>query len=416
MAELPRDRAPDSTALLLLEGYDFLPRRFARYGTDVFETRLLGERVTCLQGPDAARLLADPERFARHDAAPDRVPRTLFGEGGVQGLDGPAHAHRKAMLMALVEPEDRRALLDRTAELWRQHAHRWSAEPGVRLLDAVGELLCRGACDWAGVPLREREVAFRTDQLHRLVEAPAAVGPAHWRGRVARRHADEWAAGLVELTRRGEWRPTPNRALDVVAHHHDLHGAPLGARVAGVELLNLLRPVVAVDRYVVFCALALVEHPGWRERLRDGDDDEVWRFVQEVRRTAPFFPFTGARATVDVDWDGITIPAGRLVLLDLYGTNRHPKVWDEPERFDPDRFVARTVDEWSLVPQGGGDHWAHHRCAGEWLTIELMQQACRVLTRDVDYAVPPQDLRVPLRRIPARPNSGLVISEVRPRV
>jgi hypothetical protein len=52
-----------------------------------------------------------------------------------------------------------------------------------------------------------------------------------------------------------------------IATHHDADGRELDARTAGVELLNVLRPTVAVARYVTFAALALHDHPEWRSRL-----------------------------------------------------------------------------------------------------------------------------------------------------
>lgn len=67
---------------------------------------------------------------------------------------------------------------------------------------------------------------------------------------------------------------------------------------------------------------------------------------------------------------------------------------------------------YDLIPQGGGDHYRGHRCPGEWITIDLLQEALRLLTAEMDYEVPPQDLEVDLARVPARPASGFVISRV----
>src|SRR6056297_2941656 len=212
MSDLPRDRLPDSTVLLLAEGYDFLPRRFRTYGGDAFETKLLGEQVTCVRGPDAVRLLDDADLFERHGAAPSRVPKTLFGVGGVQGLDGEDHRHRKAMLMSLMAPDARAELSARTAELWRESLRQWSDGRTVRLHDAVGELLCRAVCDWTGVPLPDGQVHYRAHQMRRMIEAPATVGPAYWRGRAARSAADEWMASLVSQVRLGVLDAPADRA------------------------------------------------------------------------------------------------------------------------------------------------------------------------------------------------------------
>jgi fatty-acid peroxygenase len=96
-------------------------------------------------------------------------------------------------------------------------------------------------------------------------------------------------------------------------------------------------------------------------------------------------------------------------LLDLYGTNHDPRIWEHPEEFDPGRFDGSDPDAFAFVPQGGGEHWRTHRCPGEWLTVELMHVAARFLRDELDYDVPPQDLRLRPSRMPPRPESGFVI-------
>lgn len=51
-----RERNLDGTLALLREGYEFIPKRCRRYGTDVFETRLMLQPAICMTGADAARI------------------------------------------------------------------------------------------------------------------------------------------------------------------------------------------------------------------------------------------------------------------------------------------------------------------------------------------------------------------------
>ena len=44
-------------------------------------------------------------------------------------------------------------------------------------------------------------------------------------------------------------------------------------------------------------------------------------------------------AIVDDVIDGVRIPAGTRMILFPYATHRHPAFWEEPERFDPDRWL-----------------------------------------------------------------------------
>ena len=274
------------------------------------------------------------------------------------------------------------------------------------------EVLTRAVCSWAGVEVGGDEVADRSRMLTELFEHAGSVGPDHWRSRFARRRADRWIAGMVRDVRPGRIKPPPDSALAVVAAWRDLEGALLPPRVAAVELLNLLRPTVAISVFVTFAAHALHHHPEWRERVQ-GDAEVAW-FVQEVRRFYPFFPATMARLRRNVVWKDRELPAGRRTLLDLYGTNRDPRIWSSPDEFHPERFRDREIGAHELVPQGGGDHHLNHRCAGEWITIRLMETAVKILAREFSYEVPPQDLALEMARLPALPPDRFVITGIHP--
>ena len=187
----------------------------------------------------------------------------------------------------------------------------------------------------------------------------------------------------------------------------------MDSEVAAVELLNVLRPAVAVAWYVTFAALALHDYPGCRQKLRAGEDGYDELFVQEVRRSYPFFPFVGGRVRDAFEWRGRHFAEGAWVLLDLYGTNHDDRIWGDTQEFRPERFLDWDGGAYDFIPQGGGDHHEGHRCAGEWITIELMKVAVRFLTGSMRYDVPEQDLRVSLSRMPALPESRFVISGVR---
>jgi fatty-acid peroxygenase len=412
MTPIPRERALDSTIPLLRDPYRFIPTRARRHGADLFEARLLLRRTVCMTGPEAARLFYDPERFERRGAMPGAVRKTLLGEGGVQGLDGEAHRHRKRMLMSLMAPERIERLVAAAVSEWRAAADRWAGLDRVALYDALHEPLTRAVCAWTGVPLPEGEVERRTRQLTRLFDAAGAKGLRHLAARLARKRADRWATGVVEGVRDGLLRPPEEAAAHVVAWHRDPDGELLRPDVAAADLLNVLRPTVAVSVFITFAAHALHEHPACRAALEAGDEGDRGRFVHEVRRFYPFFPAVAARARRDVEWGEYRLPRGRRVLLDLYGTDRDGRTWDDPETFRPERFRQWDECPYSFVPQGGGDHYANHRCAGEWITIALMKAAVDVLVRRLRYDVPDQDLRVDYARLPALPKSRFVIRNV----
>lgn len=102
---IPRDEGIDNTLDLVKEGFNFLPIRRKALESDIFETRLIGQKAICMAGEEAAEIFYDEEKFKREGAMPKPLKSSLLGEGGVHGLDGEAHKHRKRMLLSMMTPE-----------------------------------------------------------------------------------------------------------------------------------------------------------------------------------------------------------------------------------------------------------------------------------------------------------------------
>ncbi|WP_114167161.1 cytochrome P450 [Exiguobacterium sp. TNDT2] len=406
---IPKETGVDHSLAFLREGYLYVPNRRKSFQSNLFETRLLGERVICLGGAEAAALFYDADKFVRKDAAPKRLLKTLFGEGGVQTLDDAAHTHRKKMFMSLMFPGNIERLTRLVSREWGRALD--AAEDETVLYDTAQEVLMRAVCEWAGVPLGEDEVKQRTDEMRLLFESGTALGPKHIRGRVARSSAESWIRKMVEEVRTNRLLPNEQTALYEFSWHRDETGELLPADVVAVEVINILRPTVAVSVYVLFTVLALHQFPEARARLAYSETESTW-FVQEVRRFYPFFPVTAARVKRDFEWDGFAFEAGTLVLLDLYGTNHDPTLWSEPDQFNPDRFKDWRKSPFAFIPQGGGDVDFGHRCAGEQVTIAIMRETIDVFLNRYRYEVPSQDLSYSFVDLPSLPKSGLILKQI----
>jgi fatty-acid peroxygenase len=287
------------------------------------------------------------------------------------------------------------------------------------LFDETQRILTEATCAWAGIPLGAADVPRRARDFGRMVDAFGGVGPRLWKGKLARSRAERWLERVVRHVRRGAIRVPTDSALHVMAHHRDADGRPLDARLAAVELINVVRPTVAISWFITFAAGALHDHPHMRDRLARepvGTDAGAYadQFMQEVRRFFPFTPFLGGRARRPFEWLGEPIAPGTLVLLDVYGMNHDPRLWDRPDAFRPERFRDWTGDAYTFIPQGGGDRRTSHRCAGEWIVMHDVTLALHFLARCMTWdLVPAQNRSWSLRRMPTRPRSGFVIHRVR---
>jgi fatty-acid peroxygenase len=415
-ASLPPDRplgqiepvviGGDQSLMFLLEGYGFGRRRFDREGTDAVRTRLMGRRVTLLRGLEAAEFFYGDERFTRTGAMPRSVVRSLQDVGSVQALDGEPHRARKALFLHVLDEPSRVALAAEFARAWKRAWPGWQSMGAVPLLDASARVLTEAALRWIGVTVDDRELDRRSAEFRAMIDGAGSFGPRNWRGRMLRLRTERWARALIR-----DEREMPHAGVDSplarIAQFRD-HGVLLDEQTAAIELLNVLRPTVAISHFIAFAGLALHRHPGWRQRLA-GDDTLLLPFCQEVRRTAPFFPVIAGTSTGSHTWRGLTFERGDWVMVDLFATNRDPGRWPDPEIFDPERF-AGSAEDVPIVPQGAGPMATSHRCPGEPATVDLLVVATRMLAQS-DWTVPHQDLHIDLRRLPAVPGrKGFLIS------
>lgn len=407
----------DSSVALLSEGYLFGRNRFRRTGADLFETRLLLRPATVVYGADAARMFYDGGRFGRERAMPTSVMHLLQDEGSVQSLDGVAHRSRKSLFIELLSADDAiDAVRSIYRDEWAKAVSRWTSE--IVLHDELVTILTRVGLRWVGIVPSDDTVERLSRELRAMIDDAGAVGPSNWLARARRRNAERWARDAVATERAAAERERssarssasrvpPPTALRRLATATGEDGRPLPLGVAAVELLNVLRPTVAVARFIVFGADALHRWPHWRRRLRAGGDPErdAELLTHEVRRCYPFFPVVGGTARRSFEWRGRSFREGDWVLLDLYATNHDERIWGDSTVFRPDRFREWDGDPFTLVPQGAGDAATGHRCPGERATVAIMVTGLLELAA-LDYYVPEQDLSIPLNHFPALPRSG----------
>ncbi|MEK4825951.1 cytochrome P450 [Niallia sp. FSL W8-0951] len=414
-SNVPSDKGLDKTITLLKEGYLFINNRMDKFNTDIFTVRLLGQNVICIKGEEAVKIFYDTEKFQRNGAAPNRVQQSLFGKNAVQTMDDEKHLHRKLLFMSLLTPEHQKKLANLTTVYLEEAIKQWEQRDQIVLFDEIKNILCKVACQWAGVPLAEEEILERADDFIAMVYAFGTLGPEHWKGRMARNRAERWIRQVIEEVREGKLETEQGTALHEMAFYEKIDGTRLDTEMAAIELINVLRPIVAIATFITFSALAFHEYKEQREKLRTADDRHFDMFVHEVRRYYPFGPFLGARVRTNFMWKNQEFKEGTLVLLDIYGTNHDARLWENPNQFNPSRFENWQGGLYDFIPHGGGDPAKGHRCPGEGVTVELMKVVLRTLATELDYDVPVQDLHYDLSQMPTLPKSGFIMNNVKKR-
>ena len=112
----------------------------------------------------------------------------------------------------------------------------------------------------------------------------------------------------------------------------------------------------------------LVRHPDKLARLvaeidaqrEDGGDEYLTAVVNETLRVRPPQAIVVRKLERELQGGRFVLPAGTTTAISVYATNRNPRVYEDPEAFRPERFLAeRTGDV--LVGAVRGRHPTLHR-------------------------------------------------------
>jgi fatty-acid peroxygenase len=383
---------------LLRHAYAAVERdRADRCGADDYGTRLLGRRALVVRSPEGVRTFYDEALVARRGAVPPALAWLLFGRGAVHGLDDEEHRSRKALFLDLTAPAELMPTIGTAEQNLDRAIAGWPARGEVTIFGELVSAYGRAAMQWTGLQLGTLEADRWSRRLATLVDGFGFAGTAYVQAWRERRRCERWAQQVVRNARAG-------LGVDDGVPLARIAATDLDDRTAGVELLNLIRPTIAVAWLGTFAAARLAEHPEWRERLRSEHAGEArLAFAQEVRRTTPFVPVLAGRVRHEAEVSGLLVRRGQRIVLDVIGVDHDPVRWADPEEFRPDRFLGITPGAYDLVPQGGG-HPMGHRCPGESLTLCLLDVTVRLLA-DVSYDVVAGALD--RRRIPTLPADGL---------
>ncbi|KAG2210476.1 hypothetical protein INT47_002418 [Mucor saturninus] len=115
--------------------------------------------------------------------------------------------------------------------------------------------------------------------------------------------------------------------------------------------------------------------------------------IKETLRIQPSVPVASARkAKEDCTLGDVFIPKDTVLLIDIYNTHRNPITWDEPHKFNPDRFRPGGEAEQKIsgefgnpwIPFGNGAR----QCIGMQFSLEEQKVVLSMLLRKYTWSLP----------------------------
>lgn len=280
--------------------------------------------------------------------------------------------------------------------LGREQMDRVSAEMAYMLKYAIRAILAHGLPEWVPIPGRRRfHEAMRTvDQvLYELIDR--------------RRRESSSPHDLLSLLLKmvdaetGECM-TPSQLRDEAMSIFLAGYETTATALAWTFHFLLQRPALARELEEEVDSLG-GRTPGFEELSRLPRTLQV---QQEAMRLYPPAYWLPRLSLEEDEIDGFRIPARTVVAPIIYAIHRHPEIWTEPERFDPDRFspecsANRPALAW--LPFGAGQRL----CIGKGFAL---MEGQLILARAAQrYRFEPVPGRVDLPEIATvlRPRGGI---------
>lgn len=345
---------------------------------DVFKARTpLGYSVM-VAGPTANKLLlVDNKDQLSNQGAWEQALGELF-PNGLMLLDGDRHKTDRSIILEAFKPEPMQGYLDVMPDILDREFDQLSTSARFDFFPFFKELTLKIAAHiFFGFGV-DHDLSRLNRELSAIVDASTSL-PINL-PRTTYRRGLEGRAYMVDYFREilPERRQNPGRdlfsRLCVVENE-------LGERLTDQQIVDHLIFILMAAHDTTAITLSwmsyfLAQHPDWQQTLRAESEnlagiehitlrdlrqlEQTGLFLKETLRLNPPLILIPRQLTVPMTVNEIELPAGITVNLLLQMTQIDERVWDHPDRFDPERFSAERKEQnrcpFAYMPFGAGQH------------------------------------------------------------
>jgi cytochrome P450 len=410
----PGPRMPGAlqTAIWSRQAQWMLAQCRSRFG-DMFTLNIANEGTwVMVSDPELVKQVftGDPKVF--HAGEGNQILRPILGDNSVLVLDEKPHIGQRKLLLPPFHGERMQGYGEKMAEIAAREIESWPSGTPYKLRPRMQAITLEIILETVfgvhgGARMEPLRVALR-DFLD-LTTDPKILLPVILAGperinrfRPFRRRVDAVDRLIhAEIAERRAAEDVEERddilSMLVAARHED--GSPMSDAEIRDELLTLLVAGHETTATALSWAMErLTRHPDKLERLRAeglaGEDAYMTAMIQETLRLRPVIVLVIRKLTEPVELGGYELPAGARVTPSIYLVHRDPRIYPEPDRFLPERFLDNPPGTYTWIPFGGGVR----RCLGAAFAQFEMEVVLRELLRRREIAPARRESERPFRR------------------
>ncbi len=381
----PGPRGPISGLGLARDPLPFLEKMFRQYG-DVVQMRILNFRLFAVAHPEGIkRVLQDNHRNYKK-SVDYKILARLLGQGLVTS-EGSLWLRQRRLMQPMFHRQKIAAFGAIMTECAGDMLDRWSGRAETAEPFDVAPEMMKLTLQIVGRALFTMDLTSQADKIGRCLTIanerfgefdlamlmPWLPSPGNLRFRNAVRELRGIVLDII-AHRRGEGRDYG----DLLSMLLDVRDEETGEGMSDEQVRDEVLTLILAGHETTATALSwtwylLSQHPEVERKLHAeleevlggraptmsdlGSLNYTGMVIDESMRLYPPVWAVGRMAIDDDEIMGYRIPKGSNLMLSQWFTHRHPAFWENPDRFEPERFRAERAagrPRYAYFPFGGG--------------------------------------------------------------
>jgi cytochrome P450 len=405
------------------------------YG-DIVSFRLGLKRFYLLSHPALVEhaLIEQPDVFVKmYEPQKPKGLQLVLGQGLLTSK-GDLWQRQRKLLQPVFQRRNIASMLPQMASAGEQLIERWqSLAPGSDV-DISGEML-RLALEVLTRTMFSTSVLHRIDAIAPALDtclryaalttmnpfSPPAFIPTRANRAFKRAMAalDEVIYGMID-ERRADARQYGD-LLDLLLTSQDSEtGTGMSSRQLRDEMITIFTAGHETTANLMTWTLYLLaKHPDVQAKLRielaqvldgripAGEQLEQLTYTKavlsEALRLRPPAGILIRKVTRDTRLRNYALKAGNLAMISIYNIHHHPELWDNPETFDPGRFVDRKIPKNHFMPFGIGSRF----CIGNHFALLELTLLLAMLAQNFDFRLGANPEPESEMAVTVRPKGGI---------
>ena len=385
---------------------DFLIEQYNFYG-EVSRTSLGAQRSVIALGPDINQtvLLDSSRNFSSEMGYKDNMG-PFFG-GGLMLRDFSEHRMHRRIMQTAFKVDTLKSYAPVINAKMFEHIRSWNQQSDFLFYPNVKEMLLEIAAHiFIGVKKPGHELRDINKAFLGTIKGMSTPFPyklpfnTYSKGLASRRYLHQYFDDMMEDKRKSSERDM----FALFAHETDENGELFSDDDVIKHVIFLMMAAHDTTSSAISnCTAALVTYPEWIERLREESrslqkdqleyDDldkmqEMDLFMHEVLRVHSPVPMSMRRTVNEMKLGHYDIPAHTLINVAPTFTHYMDAWWDEPFKFDPERFSAERAEHkrhnFMFIPFGGGAH----KCIGIHFAMMQIKLFLHQFVMHYDFSLP----------------------------